>query len=401
MPAQWARATCAALLGVIGAVFVLKYSARVHASLAWPAALAFAPVYLAVLGGVSRLSRRMSERAAGRLATGLAALLLVAGAAAAIVAPDVTRVARAPAVAMWLDALTAGAFPYCSRILPSGLPGLFLLLAPFHAIGAAAWVPFAGVVLFVVLTWHVVPDARARALPLAAMLAVPSLHYEGLVGSELFLNGTLAIAATAVAERSRIGAMPTTGWAAGAFAGLVASTRLVVPLALVVYLSFAVRRAPRVAALAGAVAAAVFLALAAPFVAWDAARFFACGPLAVQGLYLPLAVPIIALGGAMILGWTAPDLGAVMARTGMLVFALVAIAFAWKAGGVGAGSALWGDEFDVSYFVLATPFLALALAGASEEGIGPGREQNRGSEVEAPSGKVHFPLPTSPTSHRP
>jgi hypothetical protein len=137
----------------------------------------------------------------------------------------------------------------------------------------------------------------------------------------------------------------------------------VVPLALAVYLAFAARRAPRLVARAVAVVGAVFLALAAPFVIWDPVRFFGCGPLAVQGLYLPLVVPVAALIVALALGWTAPDPAALFARTGVLLFALVATAFAWKAASVGGVAALWGDEFDVSYFVLATPFLALALAG--------------------------------------
>jgi hypothetical protein len=222
--------------------------------------------------------------------------------------------------------------------------------------------------VFVVVLWRLVPGSTERSIALAACLALPSLHYEGLVHSELFLNAALALAVVLTAEHART--RPGIGWtiAAGVMAGAVASTRLVIPLALLVYMAFAVREAKGRAVLAGGIALVVFAALAAPFVVWDAGRFFGCGPLAVQGLYLPLAVPVMALVLAPVLGWTSADLRSVFARTGFLTLALVLAGFVFKASSVGVSHALWGDAFDVSYLVLATPWLVLGMAGRGEVG---------------------------------
>jgi len=355
--------TCAVLLGLTGTVFVLKYGARVApVSAAVPLAVLFAAFYVGVLVRLRKWAGASPGRAA-YVARGALAVLLLVGLAEALLAPDATRVARAPAVAAWLDALAAGSFPYCLPIRPSALPGLFFLLAPLHALGALAWGPFFGLALFVFTAHRLVQSPLDRFVVFAALVGLPSLHYEGLVQSELFLNAALALGAVALAERARTAPGASWTWAAGLAAGVAASTRMVVPLVLALYLAHALRHAPRGRALgAAALAVAVFAALAAPFVLWDAARFFDCGPLAVQGLYLPPAVPLVALPAALALGWTAHDLRAVAARAGALLFALVAVAFAWRAAGIGLPLTVWGDGFDVAYFVLPTPWLALALA---------------------------------------
>jgi hypothetical protein len=356
------------MLALVGSVFVLKYGARVSPLGAWVGALTFPAVYVGGLRIVERLARRSSPAAATRLAGALAACLLLTAVAWAVVGPETSRVAREPAIAAWLGALRAGDFPYCLPIRPSAFPGLFFLLAPLHLAGLAEWVPVAGVVLFVMVLWRLVPGSGGRAVALAACLALPSVHYEGLVRSELFLNAALALAAIAVAERARAARGVGFTIAAGALAGLAASTRLIIPLAMLVYLAWAFRAARGRAALAGGIAVVVFAALAAPFVAWDAGRFLNCGPIAVQGLYLPVAVPAIALVAAGALGWTAADLRAVFARTGLLTLALVAAGFVFKATSVGIPHALWGDGFDVSYLVLATPWLVLGMAPRMERG---------------------------------
>jgi hypothetical protein len=359
-PADATAAVCAGLLGLVGAAFVLKYGARVVPGLAGPLAGAFVVGYVGVLAALRAWARRRPGAAAWGARAALGVLLL-AGVAAALLGPDESRVARAPAVAAWLDALAAGHFPYCLPIRPSALPGLFYLLAPLHALGALAWGPAAGLALFAALAWRLVPAASDRLVVFTALVGLPALHYEGLVQSELFLNAALALAAVALAEKARTAEGAGWVWAAGALAGVAAATRMVVPLVLALYLAFAFRRAPRRSLGAAALAAVVFAALVAPFVLWDAARFFGCGPLAVQGLYLPAAVPALALPAALALGGTARDLRAVVVRAGVLLSALVAFAFAWKAAAVGLADAVWGDGFDISYFALGTPFLALAL----------------------------------------
>jgi hypothetical protein len=366
-PAVSALSTLCTALGGVGAVFVLKYGAEVMPA-AGLAALGFGGVYV----GAVLTARRLSDSAPTSAVVTLEALLLLGALALAVLSPPESDVVRLPALAVWLERLFDGAYPYGIPVRPSGFPGLFLLAAPFWAAGLLRLLPVVGLAVFLVVLRRYTPTDRLT--PLVGLALLPSFYYEVVVHSELFFNSALVLASLGVFEWARRRSTPTL-LVAAALAGLLLSTRLYVGVVYAVYGAYAFRSDwGRGAAFAG-VALAAWAATWAPFVAWDPERFAAFGPFAVQSLYLPRWLAGLSVGTALWLGWRAPDLDAVVTRAGWLLLTLVAF-FGVTAVDRSFPLAMFLG-FDVSYLVLPTPFLLAALAGRrlrDEATRGPERE---------------------------
>jgi hypothetical protein len=346
-----------AALGAVGAVFVLKYGSEAS-PLAGPGSVVFVAGYVGAVASAVGVAVRLPEARARRLGVGLGAGLVVATAALALVAPEANDVARLPALDVWLERLFDGAYPYGLPVRPSGFPVLFAVAFPFWAVGLLALLPVLGLAVFLATLRPMPPASRLPVLVGLALL--PSFHYEVVVHSELFLNSALALASLPVFEWARRrghGALVL----AAVVAGLVLSTRLYVGAAYAVYGAYAFRSDWGRGALFASVAFAVWAATWLPLWAWDAERFAAFGPFAVQGLYLPRWAIGAGVLAALGLGWRAPDLRAVAARSGWLLLGLVAFAAFASVDRSFPLAAFVG--FDVAYLAVPTPFLLFALAG--------------------------------------
>lgn len=334
----------------MGALFVVKYGSRVtpHAD---ALAFVYAVSFLAALAlGPPRL--RLSASVVRWSAT----LIVAAALGLALFAPEANRVARLPALAVWLDRLAAGTFPYASPIRPSGFPGLYALASPFWATSTLHLLPVVGLVVFAATALR---TARGPVLSLLGLGLLPSMWYEVAVHSELFFNAALALASLWAFERVRKrGGVALAG--AAALAGVFLSTRLVVGVAYAVWGAYAFRDAWGRGLAFAAIALAVWTATWVPFALWENAQFADVGPFAIQGLYLPRSVLVAGAAAALALGWLATSLPDVVARTGWLLFGLVAVSFGITAAELGFETAIY-DGFDLAYFVLPTPFLLLTL----------------------------------------
>ena len=337
-----------ALAGV-GAVFVLRYGSRVT-SLAWVAAFAFAGVYVALVLTARRSARDTVPRV-------FVAAFVLGTLVLALVTPTESGVIRLLAIETWLERVGSGTFPYASPVRPSGFPGLFLLALPLWATGLLALLPVAGLLAFLT-TMRAARLGRPLAV-LCGLALLPSFYYEVVVHSELFFNAALALGSLWVFERAR-----SHGWAmllaAGALAGFMLSTRLFVGVVYAVYGAYAFRTAWARGAAFAAVAFVVWAATWVPFARWDPEQFAAFGPFSIQGLYLPQWAMGACVIGALVLGWRAPDLSAVVARVGWLLLGLVGTSFCL----VQLNHLSAPAGFDVAYFVLPTPFLLLTLGWA-------------------------------------
>ena len=107
----------------------MKYGGRV---LPDAAVIAGAVVYAVVFIGAILATRRLNQPRPVALRWAAFGIVLVA-VLLALLSPEANRVARLPALAVWLDRLAAGTFPYASPIRPSGFPGLYALALPFWA----------------------------------------------------------------------------------------------------------------------------------------------------------------------------------------------------------------------------------------------------------------------------
>ena len=363
---------CLCCLTLGSALFVLKYSVRVPGvteSSAIAAAIAFAAAYAGAL--VLLVARRKRRHAASWRGAGpprfltdeLVGLFVVALVVLALVTPNVTRVSRLPAIENWLGALMSGQFPYCTSVDPSGLPGLFFIALPLWALDLTWLLAPIGLGL----TWWLARKALGLELGwlgLVALAGLPAVYYEVIVKSELVFNGALSIGAVALAWWAwKRGTVPALVLAA-MLGGAVASTRLSAALVLFVCGITLLRRSPGFAVRYGILSVAVFMATVIPFYVWSPTLFVDCGPFAVQGGYLTgpwtIAVAVAALG----IGWNSDNAQTSLAASGILIWMATGVAFVSQVLDVGFEATVWGDKFDLAYFVLAVPLLLIGLVGA-------------------------------------
>jgi hypothetical protein len=229
-------------------------------------------------------------------------------------------------------------------------------------VGLLPLLPVAGLLTFLATVYHARTEHTLAVM--AGLALLPAFYYEVVVHSELFFNASLALGSLWVFERAR-----QHGWAlllaAGALAGLLLSTRLFVGVVYAVYGAYAFRSAWGRGAAFAAIALAAWAVTWVPFAAWDPEQFAAFGPFAVQGLYLPGWATGVSALVALALGWRAPDLPAVVARTGWLLLGLVILSFVMVVLHRESAPTLFAG-FDVAYFILPTPFLLLTLGWARE-----------------------------------
>lgn len=102
-----------------------------------------------------------------------------------------------------------------------------------------------------------------------------------------------------------------------------------------------------------------------PLLLWDAERFVAEGPFAVQSLYLP-AVLAVGLGaGALVLAARARTTSELLFYQGATLFVLAAASLGLTARRMGAAEAVLESGFDLTYFVFSIPLLLLSLTSFS------------------------------------
>jgi hypothetical protein len=147
----------------------------------------------------------------------------------------------------------------------------------------------------------------------------------------------------------------------GLFGGLLLSTRAVVPFIYLVFFGEHLRIWRRQYLwFIGALIVGFVLTLI-PFMIWDWDYFIHRGPFAVQSIYAPLWLIIIALIAAITSGMKIRSQKAKFLAAAYLMFVIVMIAFLYGIADYGLTGAITGDQFDISYFCLVLPFLILGL----------------------------------------
>jgi hypothetical protein len=354
------------MLGVTGALFMMKYSARVIGQV-WVVGLAYMVLYIALTGFIHRWaddSRRVQHiRMLLYALTGVALL----GAIAMIVFTDESsRVSRLPAITEWIERVMAGQFPWGpeTRTNPSGFPVLFALALPFYYLGNIGLMEVVGVALFIVAVSAVCKTPGESLTAIIGLLALPTFYYELLVRSELLFNMSLVVALLALAER-KLDATRFNWWFAGIalLFGLALSTRTIVGIIHAAYFAYKFRGHLKQGALFVLLAGAAFILTLLPFILQDVERFIASGPFAVQGRFFPMPVAILALLAAIIGGWRARNFRMLLFTTGTVLFVVVLAAALMSVAHEGVRLVLFNDQFDISYFIFAVPFLLLGMGG--------------------------------------
>jgi hypothetical protein len=356
------------LLGLVNSLFILKYSVR----LGNPYAL-LAPVYLIGFVTLLLVAQRVDFHHVRFInAQSLSVVLLGVGTMellAIYVLPQESRVTRLPALIEWLSSLQVGKFPYHTSTEPSGFPLLFLLAYPFYLLGNLGYLVVLGTLLFgISILRNETFENQTAWLQFSAFLFLPTVYYELLVRSELFFNMSLVVALIVLSNAFLSKQKLDWRFAITAILfGLVLSTRSVVGLVYAIYVTYRFRTNIWNGIIFASMVLAVFSFTLLPFVLWNPELFFAHGPFSVQFAYLPIWVDVVFITISTLLGWNASNLNDLVYFSGLTLFALVAVAFLLRISAIGIGASVFGDGFDITYFIFCTPFLLLSLQGGESQ----------------------------------
>ncbi len=356
------KQTAIILLGLVSAIFVAKYSARLAEHGVLYGVLYFL-LFVGVAFAAMYFASSSNPKAGGRFLILAVGGLTILSLVAVLALPSGSRVGRLPAIDIWLSDLLTGAFPYHAPNRPSAFPVLFLLALPAYALGNAGILEAAGIALFGAALLKGERDGtKSFWLPLLLLLLLPSTYYEIVVRSELFFNMALVLALIIFTDDFL--ARQEVKWKLAGLAilfGLVLSTRSVVGLAYVIYVLWRFRNDTLRGISFSAIVVLTFLLTLVPFVLWNPAFFFSNGPFSIQIGYLPVWIILLFLGTAAVAGFAVQGLREVIFATGVLLFAIVLTPFLLRVADAGLGATLYTDRFDISYFVFCTPFLLFSL----------------------------------------
>ncbi|MFZ2096038.1 MAG: hypothetical protein WAV05_05300 [Anaerolineales bacterium] len=360
-------------LACIGALFALKYSARVVDNSNWPyffAALFFL-IYIAIILFLWHLDwSRFSWANNQRLLLALMAILTIGAILFVSFSPETSRVSRLTAMNEWIDRLLAGKYPWSLSVQfdPSGLPFLFIMAMPFYFLGNIGYLEVIGIILLWVALFTIYTEPRARWLPFSALVLLPMFYYEVIVRSELLFNLTLIIVLVLLSERYLdVRKMNIQFFGLAILFGLGLSTRTIVGLVYAGYYVYKFRQQIWHGILFSMFTLVIFGLTLLPFIIWNPNVFFTEGPFFVQFLHLPLTLAGLFVIIIVLLAWKALNLREVIFFEGILLFVIVTVAFLSKVAEVGVNSAVLKDGFDITYFIFSVPFFLLSLGETSLE----------------------------------
>ena len=354
------------LLAFVGAIFVLKYSARILNNTGFPelCAALYSLAFLSLRTFIGKLEQNQSAHTADRhYFVAALSCLLIAALLMITLAPETNRVTRLPAIKEWIELLLARKFPWGTQTQfnPSGLPFLFIVALPFYYAGKLGYLEFVGIALYCTAVIRIHPCAQTRWLQIVTLLALPTVFFELLVRSDLFFNMLLGLMGVLLSERYLNTKKPNARFfGLASLFGLALSTRLIVAVLFTAFISYKFRQQKLLGLLFSGVVLTIFGVTLLPFILWNCPSFLAEGPFAIQLSYLPLGSATLCTVAAAFAGSKAIDLSDVLFITGVLLFILVVVAFISAAANLGFNTAVLRDGFDISYFIFCTPFLLLS-----------------------------------------
>jgi hypothetical protein len=362
--AVWITDACAIVLyGLINALFVYKYAARIT-SQSWAVSL----LYLVLLGlFVWVLYRKTASRpspAAQSLIYFFTIVLLAIGLSLVMshFDPQKIRVGRYPALCDWITRLFDSQFPYNSQTRPSGFPFLFVMAMPFYLLGDLGFFQIFSFLVFAALVYLRYPEQpmnRFRCIFL--LILAPVFLYEVIVRSELFSNMVMVMLYLAVLEMVGRKMSLFASILLGLAGGLLLSTRGVVLLIYILALGYLLRKKVVTHGLFYLSLVAGFVASLLPFMIWDWKRFMSLGPLSKQLSFLPVWVLALSIACCIYCALRIGSLRKIYSAVSFILFAVVLVAFSASVLQYGWHQAVLKDAFDISYFAFAVPFLLVSL----------------------------------------
>lgn len=349
----------------VNAVFVLKYGSRIvtHGSL-------LAALYLVTVPAAFRLLTRLPSR----IFTDRTYIVIVIafsvfmGIVLLTIPQESLRVDRYEMIKLFWDNTLARINPYTPRGIHTNIPGpfpcYFILALPFYLCKEIGLLSLTGFLFFSYLLYRSGASMKSRTIALLLLAGSPAFAWEITCRSTIFLNMVLVVGLIQQMERwSKGGFTARASIGYGLLTGFIACTRSVTILVLVpyfLYLWYNNSRAPRPVLYS----AAAFGAFAIPFIPFLAYTSFFHGynPFAVQTSIMPgWATAIVGLISCAVALRLRSFAGFVFFQT-LCIFSIAFIFVSTQIIRYGWHNSLIGDRADISYLLLAFPFLFISIA---------------------------------------
>lgn len=347
---------------LINTLFIAKYASRVTADYWWLVA-----GYLVLIPLLYVIAYRLPEWLYRRwVFWSLVALLIIAALFAyQFISQESLRVDRYEMIRLFWDNFFNGINPYTPRVEGSNIPGpfpfYFFLALPFYAVGEMGLFTLVGFLLYILLIRSYIPTERDRQVVLLALLLSPAFAWEIITRSTLFFNTALVLGYLLLVMRIDLKQNRNVFLAAFLF-GLLLSTRSIVLTVMLPFLVFlGVQRSgwPKIVLWGFGIVLGFGLTFLP--VAFTPGFFPSNNPFLVQNIFLPTWFPLVVLLLMSVAALRIPTLDRFI-YVSMLALVFLAIAyFSLQVIQFGAHASLYEDKADISYFILALPFVGFSL----------------------------------------
>ena len=351
----------------MGALFFYKYGSRIsdYVFLLFLPYLAILYLYFFRLNG-SLFNEKMSQ-----YVLILSNILLVIGSGVVFTYVDVLDldVDRWSVITHYWDYFFDGKYPYTSSSHMGNFPGpypfYYIIALPFYLLGEIGWMPIAGILLLQVLTHWQYKSWQINLTVFILSMASIGLPYEILTRSTLFFFSVLVLMALDYSLKTWFG---QTRWQVLLIAfliGLLTCTRPVYGLVFLIGGIYAFRKnfdstmlwLSIVSSALGLVLPFLHLYLLFPDL------FFEFNPVTfMTENFVPTWFYVVYLLVAVGMGWIVKSRDAIIFYAGAFLMFVVACYAILQVYHHGWYDAIFNHHIDITYFIMALPFLIAALA---------------------------------------
>jgi hypothetical protein len=332
-------------------------------------ALVFSLVYIALcsaaIPGIKKIPEKfLKRRYVFFLIAAFAAVSLVAF---RLINVETLRVDRWSVITTFLDNLFQGRYPYLAKSFLGNQPGPFpfyyIVALPFYLVREIGLLTLTVFLLFSAFLHKLSRDNKVVMLQTVLLVSSPAVVYEVIVRSTIFANVGLVILYVFWLEKKILSGKQKQVLLPGLIGGLLLSTRAIVAIPVLCYLSYALLREKDFTRYfkIGAAMVAGFCLTFAPLLFWGWNSFIQNNPILLQANMTPTGVTIGFLIISFFGGLFLKSFTGYLYMCGIILFCILATSMIWYVYTFGWHRSFFGSEFDISYFVFCIPFLIASL----------------------------------------
>lgn len=287
---------------------------------------------------------------------------------AAILATDPKSITvdRWSTIMSFWDAVNNGTFPYLAKshlgCLPGPSPFYFVIAYPFYLIGEIGYLSLTGCLLLFVLIFTHYNNITNKYMAIALLILSTTVFWENLARSTvLTMSVIILVYMVMLINNKKTGTVALVLW--GAAGGLLFSTRSVYIITYIVCYEFLFLQTRKHRELA-VVSISFVIAYAftfLPFIIWDLNTFIRYNPITLQASLASHSAIILVLLLSVVAGLYVKTEQDVYFSTAILILLVVSSHMVMGINSYGFDEALFGNKADISYLVLALPFLSLSM----------------------------------------